>query len=85
MPTPCPGSTAKREAVAALSHPNILSIYDFGRDEGLAFAVMELLDGETLRERLATGALPTRKALEYAAQIARGLAAATRRGSCTGT
>jgi Tol biopolymer transport system component len=67
-------------AVAALSHPNILSIFDFGRDEGLAFAVMELLDGETLRERLAAGALPTRKALEYAAQIARGLAAAHEKG-----
>ena len=67
-------------AVAALSHPNILSIFDFGRDEGLAFAVMELLDGETLRERLSAGALPTRKALEYAAQIARGLAAAHEKG-----
>jgi len=67
-------------AVAALSHPNILSIFDFGREEGLAFAVMELLDGETLRERLSTGALPTRKALEYGAQIARGLAAAHEKG-----
>ena len=67
-------------AVAALSHPNILSIFDFGREEGLAFAVMELLDGETLRERLSLGALPTRKALEYAAQVARGLAAAHEKG-----
>jgi serine/threonine protein kinase len=67
-------------AVAALSHPNILSIFDFGRDGGLAFAVMELLDGETLRERLSMGALPTRKALEYGAQIARGLAAAHEKG-----
>jgi Tol biopolymer transport system component/tRNA A-37 threonylcarbamoyl transferase component Bud32 len=67
-------------AVAALSHPNILSIFDFGRQEGIAFAVMELLDGETLRERLSAGALPTRKAIEYGAQIARGLAAAHEKG-----
>ena len=44
-------------AVAALSHPNILAIYDFGREDGHVFAVMELLEGETLRERLALGAL----------------------------
>jgi len=67
-------------AVAALSHPNILSIFVVGREEGLAYAVMELLDGETLRERLSAGALPTRKALDYAAQIARGLAAAHEKG-----
>ena len=67
-------------AVAALSHPNILSIFDVGREEGVAFAVMELLDGETLRERLSAGALPTRKALEYGAQLARGLAAAHEKG-----
>jgi Tol biopolymer transport system component len=67
-------------AVAALSHPNILSIFDVGREEGLAFAVMELLDGETLRQRLSEGALPTRKSLEYGAQIARGLAAAHEKG-----
>ncbi|TDI40285.1 MAG: serine/threonine protein kinase [Acidobacteria bacterium] len=63
-------------AVAALSHPNILAIYDFGREDGHVFAVMELLEGETLRERLALGALPARKAVEYGAQMARGLAAA---------
>jgi Tol biopolymer transport system component/tRNA A-37 threonylcarbamoyl transferase component Bud32 len=67
-------------AVAALSHPNILSIFDVGREEGVAFAVMELLDGETLRQRLSEGALPTRKALEYGAQLARGLAAAHEKG-----
>ena len=67
-------------AVAALSHPNILSIFDVGREEGLTYAVMELLDGETLRERLSAGALPTRKAVEYAAQVARGLAAAHEKG-----
>src|SRR6266540_770279 len=67
-------------AVAALSHPNILSIFDFGRDKGIAFAVTELLEGETLREKLAAGPPPARKAGDYAAQIARGLAAAHARG-----
>jgi Tol biopolymer transport system component len=68
------------KAVAALSHPNILSIFDFGVHDGLAYAVMELLDGETLRERLAHGALPLRKATECAIQVARGLAAAHDKG-----
>ena len=68
------------KAVAALSHPNILAIFDFGREGETAFAAMELLDGETLRERLAAGALPARKALEIAAQVALGLAAAHERG-----
>ena len=68
------------KAVAALSHPNILSIFDFGVHDGLAYAVMELLDGETLRARLEHGALPVRKAIDYAVQIARGLAAAHEKG-----
>ena len=68
------------KAVAALSHPNILAIHDFGFHEGAAYAAMELLEGETLRERLATGAIPARKAVDIAAQIARGLAAAHERG-----
>src|SRR6266545_2071582 len=67
-------------AVAALSHPNILSIFDFGREAGVIFAVTELLEGETLREKLAAGPLPARKAADYAAQIAEGLAAAHGRG-----
>src|SRR5262245_56012889 len=54
------------KAVAALSHPNILSIFDFGVHDTQAYAVMELLDGETLRERLMRGAIPVRKATEYA-------------------
>src|SRR5207249_1258886 len=56
----------KREAkaVAALSHPNILAIHDFGTDQGICFAVMELLAGETLRRRLLHSALPWRKAVE---------------------
>ncbi len=68
------------KAVAALSHPNILGIYDVGSDGGRTYAVMELLVGETLRERLAEGVLPQRKALEYAQQIAQGLAAAHEKG-----
>jgi hypothetical protein len=68
-------------AVAALSHPNILSLHDVGSEDGLAFAVTELLEGETLRERLISGGpLPWRRALEHAAQIAHGLAAAHERG-----
>jgi eukaryotic-like serine/threonine-protein kinase len=68
------------KAVAALSHPNILAIHDFGSEAGIAYAVMELLEGETLRERLDLGPIPQRKALDYAFQIAQGLAAAHDRG-----
>jgi serine/threonine protein kinase len=67
-------------AVAALSHPNILAIFDFGQSDGTTYAVMELLEGETLRERLEAGALPLRKAVEYGQQIAQGLAAAHDKG-----
>ena len=66
--------------VAALSHPNILAIYDFGSEDGHVFAVTELLEGETLGARLAHGALPQRKAIHYGVQIARGLAAAHEKG-----
>src|SRR6185503_21120740 len=68
------------KAVAALSHPNILSIFDVGAHDSQAYAVMELLDGESLRERLAQGPLSVRKATECAIQIARGLAAAHDKG-----
>jgi len=67
-------------AVAALSHPNLMTLYDVGRSGAVAFAVLELLEGETLRSRLAAGSLPQRKAVEIALQIARGLAAAHGRG-----
>src|SRR5262245_47971123 len=67
-------------AAAALNHPNIVAVYDVGTHEGVPYVVSELLQGETLRERLRPGALPTRKAIEIAAQIARGLAAAHDRG-----
>ena len=68
------------KAVAALSHPHILAIHDFGRESAIVYAVMELLEGQTLRERLADGALPVRKALDIALQIAQGLAAAHEKG-----
>src|SRR5262245_2157777 len=68
------------KAVAALSHPNILAIHDFGREGGVAYAVMELLEGETLRERMDAGPIPQRKALDYALQVAQGLAAAHEKG-----
>src|SRR5439155_18305264 len=57
------------KAVAVLSHPNILGIYDFGNAEGVTYAAMELLEGETLRARLQPGALPVRKAIDYAVQM----------------
>ncbi len=67
-------------AVAALSHPNILAIHDYGREGSVSYAVMELLEGETLRDRLSASALPAGKSVEYTQQIARGLAAAHDRG-----
>ena len=72
----------EREAtsVAKLSHPNILSIFEFARDLNTAFVVTELVDGETLRARLANGPLSPRRAVGYALQIARGIAAAHARG-----
>jgi len=72
----------EREAkvIAAFSHPNILAIHDFGRAEGTVYAAMELLEGETLRQRLQHGALPVRKAVDIALDIARGLAAAHDKG-----
>jgi TolB-like protein/Tfp pilus assembly protein PilF len=68
------------KAVAALSHPNILSIHDIGTYEGSPYLVSELLEGESLRERLAVAPLPSRKAMELAVQIAQGLAAAHEKG-----
>ena len=67
-------------AVAALNHPNILAVHDIGTHEGAPYMVCELLEGETLRERLQGGVLSPRKAIEYAVQIAQGLAAAFDKG-----
>jgi len=80
-----PDSLARFErearAVAALNHPNILAIHDIGNESGVVYAVMELLEGETLRDRLQQQRRITPlKAIEYAIQIARGLAAAHERG-----
>jgi eukaryotic-like serine/threonine-protein kinase len=67
-------------SAGALNHPNILAIFDVGSDASGPFVVSELLQGASLRERLAGGPLPLRKAIEYGAQIARGLAAAHAKG-----
>jgi len=68
------------KAVAALNHPNILAIHDFTLHGDTAFVVMELLEGESLRERLQRGPIEFRKATELAIQIAQGLAAAHEKG-----
>jgi len=67
-------------AVAALSHSNILAIHDVGQHSGTAYVVTELLDGETLRARLAGSRLALHKVMDYAVQMARGLAAAHDKG-----
>src|SRR5437588_3398574 len=64
------------QAAAALNHPNILAVHDFGEHEGAPYIVTEFLEGETLRDRLSLGGLPVRKTTEYSEQLARGLAAA---------
>src|SRR5580765_5983158 len=68
------------EAAGGLNHPNITAVYDLGTHDGAPYIVTELLEGETLRSRLGTGAIPVRKAIDYAVQIAKGLAAAHEKG-----
>src|SRR5262245_18650292 len=68
------------KAVAALSHPNIVDVFDFGVQDGVTFTVMELLEGESLRTRLAGGPLPPRRAVEFALQVCHGLGAAHEKG-----
>jgi eukaryotic-like serine/threonine-protein kinase len=79
-----PGAEARFDqearAVAALSHPHILAIHDFGHQDGVTYAVAELLEGETLRDRLSNGRLAVRKAVDLAGQIAQGLSAAHAKG-----
>ena len=72
----------EREARAAgqLNHPNVMAIHDVGTAGGVPYFVCELLDGQELRTRLADGALPPRRAIAYAIQIAKGLAAAHAKG-----
>src|SRR4029077_17180779 len=67
-------------AAGALNHPNILAVYDVGTHDGMFYVVSELLEGETLRKRLAEAPIAARKAIDYAIQIARGLAAAHAKG-----
>ena len=67
-------------AAAALNHPNILAVYQMATHEGVSYMVTELLEGETLRERLRRGPIPLRKAIDYGVQIAHGLAAAHDKG-----
>lgn len=67
-------------ALAALSHQNILSIFDFGADQETSYVVMELLQGETLRERLKNGPLPWQEAVQIAISIEEGLSAAHSKG-----
>ena len=67
-------------AAGALSHPNVCDIHDIGTHDGAPFVVMELLEGENLRARLDAGPIPARKAIDYAAQAAHGLAAAHEKG-----
>src|SRR5215216_7581399 len=68
------------KTLAALNHPNVLTIHDAGVHEGAPYLVSELLEGKTLREEMNGAALPMRKATEYAQQIAHGLAAAHGKG-----
>jgi Tol biopolymer transport system component len=66
--------------IAALNHPNILGIHDIGAHDGAPFLVSEFLEGQTLREKVVSGPLPVRRAIEYALGIAQGLAAAHEKG-----
>jgi eukaryotic-like serine/threonine-protein kinase len=68
------------QAAAALNHPNILAVYQLGNFEGTTYLVSELLEGDTLRQELTHGGLPTRKAIDYGVQVAHGLAAAHHKG-----
>ena len=67
---------AEARAVAALSHPNVLGIFDFVREAGYVYAVMEFLDGDNLREKLKAGPLPVKRTVEIAIEVAQGLGAA---------
>ncbi len=67
-------------AAGVLNHPNITAVYDFGMHDGAPYIVTELLEGENLRSRLGPGAISPRKAIDYAVQMAKGLAAAHEKG-----
>jgi serine/threonine protein kinase len=87
LPADVAGDPARRarfereaHAVASLSHPNIHAIHDIGSDDGVTYAVMELLDGRTLREVVGGGPRGLREAVDVARQIGRGLEATHTRG-----
>jgi serine/threonine protein kinase len=67
-------------AAAALNHPNILTVHEIGRHDGQPYVASELLEGQTLRSILRAGALPLKKTVDYAIQLASGLAAAHDKG-----
>src|SRR5438128_23438 len=68
------------KALAAIAHPNIVAVFDVGSDQGICFAVMEFLTGETLLERIGRGALPLGSSWEIGAAVAEGLATAHAHG-----
>jgi serine/threonine protein kinase/tetratricopeptide (TPR) repeat protein len=70
------------KAAAALNHPNIVSVYDFGQEGGMPYLVMELLEGNNLKDLLNAGAMSARVALAYSREIAQGVAAAHNNGVC---
>jgi serine/threonine protein kinase/Tol biopolymer transport system component len=83
LPTEAAGDAGRRSrfeqearAASALAHPNIVAIYDVGESDGSVWIAMELIEGRTVRDLLASGPLPTRRALEIGTQVAEGLAAA---------
>ena len=79
------GSETEARAVASLSHPNVRALHDVGGVDGRLYAVLELLEGETLRGRLERGPLPLRKAVELARRSRRGWGPLTARVSSTAT
>ena len=68
------------KAAGVLNHPNITAVYDIGQHDGAPYVVQELLEGETLRATLAGGRISPRRAIDYATQMAHGLAAAHEKG-----
>jgi eukaryotic-like serine/threonine-protein kinase len=67
-------------AAGVLNHPNVLAVYDVGTENGIQYVVSELLEGQSLKDRLDLGPIPRRKAIEYALEMLRGLAAAHEKG-----
>ncbi len=72
-------------AASALNHPGIVTIHDYGEEDGQPYIVMELIEGESLRQRLVYGPVSSRETAILGAQIAEALAAAHEKGSSTGT